>query len=419
MRTHIRPLAAILIFSFLISILLLSLPLAGVAGTVSLRRFSGSAYFDSGYSVYAVAEETSPGLFDVRISPQLSPDYTTNDDIVSYQLQVDGGAPISIPLEGQEYIPIANPGASLSLVPVYDEGGPFPEEALHLTPSTTQWDAVIGTMAAVENPDSLFRLNLRYAPSEDAEVWMQYYNGAPLLITNNLPDGWVAVTIGDEEPARACGYMKGEYIAFGNDAAQVQPAMPIHHAAVIFTLFTAPDEASPALFTGEKGTDVTILGLSKDWWHVEADGVLGYVKIDSIDLSRPGKFSSQGTPQQDITQAVQQYILHGQNDTPEAGKIKWSKAFLDQVDLPAMYQAFLSSGGATGDVHLFALYITENAPIPENWQALITTDLYALYGATAVRFESLGDDLYQVYIVVDGVEIPYVVASARTGYFHG
>lgn len=63
--------------------------------------------------------------------------------------------------------------------------------------------------------------------------------------------------------------------------------------------------------------------------------------------------------------------------------------------------------------------MTLNAPISSNWEKLFEKDLYDIYGEKVVRLEHLEDDLYQAYIKKDGAEIPYVVVSSRTGYFHG
>lgn len=67
----------------------------------------------------------------------------------------------------------------------------------------------------------------------------------------------------------------------------------------------------------------------------------------------------------------------------------------------------------------FASYMTLNAPIVDNWEELFKKDLYDIYGEKVVRLKHLENDLYEAYIKKDGAEVPYVVVSARTGYFHG
>lgn len=63
--------------------------------------------------------------------------------------------------------------------------------------------------------------------------------------------------------------------------------------------------------------------------------------------------------------------------------------------------------------------MTLNAPISNEWKDLFEKDLYDTYGEKVVRLEPLKDDLYQAYVVKDGSEVPYVVVSSKTGYFHG
>ena len=123
---------------------------------------------------------------------------------------------------------------------------------------------------------------------------------------------------------------------------------------------------------------------------------------------------------QSIYEKVKDYIINGQNNLSSAERLNWSKRFLDQVDLKTLYNEYISSGGNTNNVEDFAKYITLNAPPPSNWQELFEEDYYDLYGKKIQpsKFTSLGDNLYQVYINQNGSEVPYVVVSSRTGYFH-
>jgi hypothetical protein len=121
----------------------------------------------------------------------------------------------------------------------------------------------------------------------------------------------------------------------------------------------------------------------------------------------------------DISQKVKDYILNGQGDKPEADKIKWSEAFLDQLNIEDLYQDYLTNDGNEDDIHEFALYLTSNAPMPDNWKDLVAADLRKNYDVEISRIELLEGDLYQIYVEIDGKEVPYVVANARTGYYHG
>lgn len=121
----------------------------------------------------------------------------------------------------------------------------------------------------------------------------------------------------------------------------------------------------------------------------------------------------------DITKKTKDYILNEQDNKSEAEKIKWSETFLNQVNIDDVYQEYLSTGGTADDIQSFAQYLTLNAPIFHNWEELVATDLFNTYDEKISHIEHLQDNLYQVYIKIDGSDVPYVVVNSRTGYFHG
>ncbi len=271
------------------------------------RRYSGSAYYSSGYSAYAVVSETSPDAYEVRIALQFAPGYTANDVINGYQLILNDTQAIGVFADAQQpydaptsfftTVQITGPIFKMAAVPVYENGGADYSSELPLVRGTNDLDAFVGTTAVVKNQKDSSRLNLRSAPLENADVWMQYYNGVPVLITGVLPDGWVSVSIGDAKGGER-GYMKAQYLAFGADAQRVQPTMPAYGStASSFSLRGAPDESSPILSTYSKGTGVTVLGLSKHWWHAQVNETIGYVKIGAIEgASAAGKPASINQP---------------------------------------------------------------------------------------------------------------------------
>ena len=121
----------------------------------------------------------------------------------------------------------------------------------------------------------------------------------------------------------------------------------------------------------------------------------------------------------ELKEKVIDYIINGQGDKPDADKIKWSEQFLNKVDIDSLYKQYIANDGTPDDLKNFSLYITLNAPIPSDWGKMFEADLYKTYGQKVVRLEHLEDALYQAYIIYEGKEIPYVVVSSRTGYFHG
>ncbi|WP_066894553.1 hypothetical protein [Clostridium nigeriense] len=122
---------------------------------------------------------------------------------------------------------------------------------------------------------------------------------------------------------------------------------------------------------------------------------------------------------ENISDRVRDYIINGQEDKSEAQKLKWSKIFLNEVNIDSLYQEYIKNGGEKNNIEELALYITENAPILSNWEELFKKDLFNSYGEVVIKLEPLGGDLYQAYVIKEGKEVPYVVVSSRTGYFHG
>lgn len=150
--------------------------------------------------------------------------------------------------------------------------------------------------------------------------------------------------------------------------------------------------------------------------NVEQKGITENPNDTSVE---DNKASKDGETEQNISERVKNYIINNQENISEAEKIKWSKTFLNEVDIESLYNQYIATGGNIDDLEKFAIYMTLNAPISSNWEKLFEKDLYDIYGEKVVRLEHLEDDLYQAYIKKDGSEIPYVVVSSRTGYFHG
>ena len=125
------------------------------------------------------------------------------------------------------------------------------------------------------------------------------------------------------------------------------------------------------------------------------------------------------TNENSLKEKVIDYIINGQENKPEAEKIKWSETFLNKVDIDVLYKEYTANGGTIDDLENFSKYITLNAPILTDWEQLFENDFYTRFGEKVVRLDHIEGDLYQAYINRDGIEIPYVVVSSRTGYFHG
>lgn len=140
---------------------------------------------------------------------------------------------------------------------------------------------------------------------------------------------------------------------------------------------------------------------------------------DTNEISQSNTNGNSNSLNENISEKVKDYIINGQENKSEAQKLKWSKSFLNEVNIEDLYIKYISSGGNGEDIEEFASYMTSNAPILTNWEELFKKDLYDTYNEEVVKLEHLEGDLYQAYVNKGGSEVPFVVVSARTGYFHG
>ena len=123
--------------------------------------------------------------------------------------------------------------------------------------------------------------------------------------------------------------------------------------------------------------------------------------------------------QEAFFQEVKTYLLSGQEDLPEAGRLHWAADFLEAVDWNSVYNAYMEAGEKAGDVDSFARYLTENAPIPASWKELFESDLWEQYGYAVDHYEALDEGVYQAYVSIDGQSVPFVAVNAHTGWYHG
>lgn len=137
------------------------------------------------------------------------------------------------------------------------------EEALAQM-DTSRW-------ATVNNPNPADRLHLRAKPDKGATSLGKYYNGTPVEVLER-GDTWTQVHVGG-----LIGWMKTEYLAFGEAAWQVALAFPALHTIDEATTFPVwKIGAKPASQRSEDcdwqidQSEITvILGLlGEDWYHI-------------------------------------------------------------------------------------------------------------------------------------------------------
>lgn len=142
--------------------------------------------------------------------------------------------------------------------------------------------------AIVQNPNAADRLNLRAAPSRDAQSLGKYYNGVEVQILEDLNNGWVRVRIGHRGTAE--GYMMKGYLQ--EDGMQtVKSAMPTYTStSSAWELYQSRDVNGAYDMYGY-GETVTLLGFTPKWWHVQIREYTGFVSADgSVLEQRTGNY---------------------------------------------------------------------------------------------------------------------------------
>lgn len=130
--------------------------------------------------------------------------------------------------------------------------------------------------AVVCNPNPEDRLNLRESPSMSSKSLGKYFNGVTVAVVREVNAVWVKVRIGTLD-----GYMMRAFLRFEADPGSVPSAMPTvtvnRTSGRRLNLREKPSDTSPSLGLFAGGTAVRVLGLTEDWYHVEADGQLGFM----------------------------------------------------------------------------------------------------------------------------------------------
>jgi len=194
-------------------------------------------------------------------------------------------------------------------------------------------------------------------------------------------------------------------------------------STIFLTACTTLSSQSENRLVANNNSSKNTIQNSGETYEIQGSSNISYEKDEDENLSDTSEQEipplNESQTEKNISEEVKDYIINGQENKADAQKIKWSKTFLNQVDIESLYNKYTINGGDSNNLEEFANYITSNSPILSNWESLFEQDLYDIYGEKVVRLEYLEGDLYQAYIEKDGAEVPYVVVSARTGYFHG
>ncbi len=141
----------------------------------------------------------------------------------------------------------------------------------------------------VLNPNPSDRLHLRVNPSKSAASQGKYYSGVKGMILGYAGNNqWVAVRIGI-----LTGYMDARYIVTDAKAqAKIKslcPRVQVKNPAGTqhLNLRELPSETSASLGLYATGTSVKVLGVGPTWYHVEVNGVTGFMMAKFLDPKLP------------------------------------------------------------------------------------------------------------------------------------
>lgn len=135
----------------------------------------------------------------------------------------------------------------------------------------------VATLAYVDNYSNTNRLNLREKPSTSALSLGKYYSGVLVNVLKTVESGgitWKLVRIGSLE-----GYMQADYLV-NSPNANTMPVVPVvNDLAIIHEL-----QSDTAFgITCGIGNNVTILGVTENWYHVQNDGNIGFMQKIYVD----------------------------------------------------------------------------------------------------------------------------------------
>lgn len=144
------------------------------------------------------------------------------------------------------------------------------------------------TYAVVCNPNANDCLNLREHPTTESASLGKYYNGTQVRLVadyDNAPD-WVYVEIGHGKGS-AEGFMMKSFLVFDQVNVTVQPVHPTYTVpagGAQLVHLNSVMEPDTALATLPRDSQVTILGYTERWYHVQVGGRVGYIAISGGKL---------------------------------------------------------------------------------------------------------------------------------------
>lgn len=138
--------------------------------------------------------------------------------------------------------------------------------------------------AVVDNgSDPAGRLNMRSAPSRDAQVVGKFVSGTRVEIVADAGDGWSQVVIGGSRGS-VTGYMMTEYLK-GSSAVDARESRQVTspYGTQSVVLRDRPSNSYGAVTMLMVGDTVTVIGVSGDFCYVQtADSAVGCLASNEL-----------------------------------------------------------------------------------------------------------------------------------------
>jgi hypothetical protein len=229
-------------------------------------------------------------------------------------------------------------------------------------------------------------VHLRAEPSTDSKSLGLYFTGTEVSYITDTEDEWVWVNIGSET-----GYIKSEFLYFGNDSGSVIAKQPIgtvnNKNGSWVNLRPDPTSEYEAIGKCYNGDTITVLGETvTKWYYVKTGEQYGYIMSDFVTMGSPNLPSTPG-PSSGRAAAI----------AALKSVLKNNSAFISASDNRNMYLNQLpgSFAGARMEIAQFAVIDLDHDSMPE-----------------VVLWENVNGNVY-------GVEVLHYQDGAVYGYEFG
>lgn len=188
------------------------------------------------------------------------------------------------------------------------------------------------------------RVHLRAEPSTKAASMGLYFTGTQVLCELGSIGEWTKVMIGAES-----GYMKSEFLRWGNDQGNVQSKQPFGNVKPIHgvNMRSAPSLDAQIDRKLEHGDVLTILGeTASHWYYVWASDCVGYVSAKYVNMTNTTAIPDTAVPDMNINPGdLKLYRLVLNNETPFFSVSDRSNLYLGQLNqgfdgLPVTFTQF-------------------------------------------------------------------------------